>query len=516
MDILGNETLIDVLHEKCRMHGEKVFLLFEDNSGSKLKYTYNEFLERVNRLSHVLLGFGVKKGDRVTLHLPNSSEFLVSWFAIANIGAVMVPTNVLATSNEMDYVIEHSESVLLITEEEYLEKFETSKVALERLKGILLTRVVTSTHENVSVDNLIAQASSKNPNISLSAKDVVAILYTSGTTSKPKGCLITHTNYLYTGEAVAKSVRFSPEDRSLIVLPLFHGNGQYYLFMPALVIGGSVAITERFSATQYVQQAKRLKATIGSLFAAPIRMILAQTKDLTEQENLLRFIFFAQSVAPEELKAFEERLDTKLLQLYGMTETVAPPLMNPLDRRIDNTSIGKPLLGSEVKLLDQQGEEVSVGQPGQIAVRGEPGRTMMKGYLKNHEATNVTIQNGWLLTGDKATMNEQGYFYFVDRQKDMIKRAGENIAASEVENIIMEHGDVYEASVVGVPDPVRDETIKAYIILKENRSLTPDALITHCRKTMAKFKVPDHIEFVEDFPRTSVGKIQKNKLREGF
>src|SRR5699024_7529553 len=221
--------------------------------------------------------------------------------------------------------------------------------------------------------------------------------------------LITHTNYLYTGEVVSKTINFSPEDRGIISLPLFHGNGQYYLFMPALVVGGSIALTETFSASRYIKQTKRLKATIGSLFAAPIRMILAQNYDTKDKQNFLRLVIFAQSVSEKELNQFKKKYNITLLQLYGMTETVAPPLMNPLYGVKNNDGIGKPIISAKVKLINDSKEEVIEGETGQIIIKGEPGRTIMKGYFKNEEATNEMIREGWLYTGDKAVIKDN-YF----------------------------------------------------------------------------------------------------------
>lgn len=514
MDIMGDRTILDLLHEKCQLYPNKTFLIFEDNNQNITRYTYQEFLQRVNKFSRVLLDFGVEKGDRVTIHLPNSSDFAVAWFSLAKIGAIMVPTNILSTATEMEYLLNHSESVLLITEEEYLEKFDSIKDKLPHLQNILLTRCNNEKLQNISVDFLIEKVEGTVPNIPISEDDTVSIMYTSGTTSKPKGCLITHTNYLYVGEAVSKALGFTPNDRALIVLPFFHGNGQYYMFMPALTVGGSIVITERFSASRYFKQAKRHNVTIGSLFAAPIRMILAQNYDETDGDNLLRLIIFAQSLTPEQLNEFEQKFNVPLLQIYGMTETVAPPLMNPLYGVRDNMSIGKPILSAEVKLIDDSGNEVPINKPGQIVVKGIPGRTIMKGYFKNERATKDTIRDGYLYTGDNAVINEIGFFYFVDRKKDMIKRAGENVAAVEVENSIMEHPAVYEAAVVGIPDEIRDEAIKAFVILKEGKKISEDELIEHCRNRLAKFKVPNSVEFVDDFPRTSVGKIQKHILRQ--
>ena len=243
-------------------------------------------------------------------------------------------------------------------------------------------------------------------------------------------------------------------------------------------------------------------------------MILAQPYDEAERNNKLRAVIFAQSVTAAELKAFEERYNTSLYQIYGMTETIAPPLMNPLQGAKDNTGIGKPIAGSRIKLIDEEGNEVPDGEPGEILLEGIPGKTIMKGYFNNPEATSRTLQNGWLHTGDKARKSEDGFYYFVDRQKDMIKRAGENVAASEVENVIMEHPAVYEAIVIGIPDAMHDEALKAFVILKQGQTATEQEVIDYCKGQLAKFKVPSAIEFVEDFPRTSVGKIQKHKLKE--
>lgn len=513
MILTAQQTLIDLLNAQCKKRSEQPFLVFEDNQEKVTEYSYGEFLERVEKFSGALYTRGIRKGDKVTLHLPNSAEFVVCWFALAKLGAIMVPTNILSTAAEMDYLIGHSESVMLITESEYIEKFKSIQVNLPKLRQIVLARTDES-GEFESVNKMIGEFSGEVPEASIQPEDVAAILYTSGTTSKPKGCLITHANYIYTGHAVAEHIGFTERDRALVVLPMFHGNGQYYMIMPSLVAGGSVAITERFSASRYGRQIQRLGATLGSLFAAPIRMILAQPYDEDERSNKLRAVIFAQSVTFEELKAFEQRYNTALYQIYGMTETVAPPLMNPLQGAKDNTSVGKPIAGSRIKLIDEEGNEVPDGNPGEILLEGIPGQTIMKAYFNNPEATKQTLQNGWLHTGDKARKSENGFYYFVDRQKDMIKRAGENVAASEVENVIMEHPAVYEAIVIGIPDAMHDEALKAFVILKQGQTATEQEVIDYCKGQLAKFKVPSAIEFVEDFPRTSVGKIQKHKLKE--
>ncbi|MGG0658515.1 AMP-binding protein [Rummeliibacillus pycnus] len=517
MDIIGKRTLRTLLTDKVKQHQEKVFIHFEDANEQRYQKTYKEFQEEVNKLSNAFMNLGLKKGDHIVLHLPNNMEFLSTWFALANIGAIMVPTNILSTADEMKYIINHSEAAILMTEMEYLDKFNGIREEIPTIQKTIVTRCDLKMEHVLNFNDLLASTSSKIENLpTIVSEDVVAMLYTSGTTSKPKGVQVTNANYIYAGELLSKSINLNENDRPFIVLPLFHGNAQYYSTMSALVVGASIALTEKFSASRYFKQAKALGGTIGSLFAAPIRMILAKEYDKADQDNSIRLILFAQSIADHQISSFEEKYNLKLLQMYGMTETIGVPLINPINDLRKNMSIGKPSIGYEVKLIDENGYEVTEGEVGQIAVKGVRGRTLMKGYFKNEEATNQTFQRDWLLTGDNARVGEDGYFYFVDRMKDMIKRSGENVAANEVESVLVEHEAVYEVAVIGIPDDMRDEAIKAFVILNKNAKVTENELIEHCKERLAKFKVPDVIEFVEDFPRTPVGKIQKHILRNSI
>ncbi|SIT72676.1 AMP-binding protein [Edaphobacillus lindanitolerans] len=514
MDIIGNRTLPQVLREQAGRYPEKAFIVFEDATGIRITKTYAEFFSDVISFSRSLFNLGIRKGDHFTVHLPNNPEFLAIWFAAAELGAVMVPTNILSTADEMKYLITHSDSVLLITEEEHLAKFDTIKNEIPAVRHTIVTRSKGPDH-TLSFEQLVLEGRDLHmPLPEVHPEDVVGMLYTSGTTSRPKGVQVTNANYIFTGELMSKTIGLTPEDRTFTVLPMFHGNAQYYTCMPALIAGGSIALTERFSASRYFKQAKALGGTVGSLFAAPIRMILSKDYDPADRDNPLRLILFAQSVGRQELDEFESRYDTRLYQLYGMTETVGIPLMNQPYSMPNNLSIGRPTLGYEVKLIDEAGKEVQEGSAGQIAVKGTPGRTIMKGYFKNPEATEAAVRDGWLMTGDNARLGDDGNFYFVDRLKDMIKRSGENVAAGEVESVLTDHAAVYEAAVVGVPDPIKDESIKAFVILHAGAEATSGELIAFCRERLANFKVPDTIDIVEDFPRTAVGKIQKHLIRQ--
>lgn len=501
-------TVAELLGERSKEYTDKEFLVVEDRHGALERVTYREFQEQVEKLAWVLEGKGIRKGDKVLLHLPNGSAFMKSWFAILTLGAVMVPTNILSPEEEMKYLVSHSESKLIITEKEYEQKFSSFGLPLlfsrlgEDRQGIWLEAEIEKADPFVDFPKL-------HPS------DDAAILYTSGTTSKPKGVVLTQQNYLHTGKQMAETLGYQPDDRVLIVLPMFHGNGQYYMAMPALYAGASIAITEGFSATNYVKQAKRLQGTVGSLFSAPIKMILKKEYDPKDAENPLRLLIHAQALTDQQYEEFRSRYQVELRQLYGMTETIAIPLMNPVEHLQDHISIGKEACGYSVLLRDGEGREVAPGEEGEITVYGERGLTIMKEYFKNPSATAETIQGNWLYTGDMAKVDpESGLFYFVDRKKDMMKRSGENIAAGEVEAVINEHEAVFESAVISVPDPIYEESIHAFVILKENHKLAAEELLDWCRERLAKFKVPQEIHFTEDFPRTSVGKIQKQQMKK--
>jgi crotonobetaine/carnitine-CoA ligase len=492
----GPRTIPDVLEFHAREHGHDNFLVFESASGDVMSRSYAETLESARRAAGVFAEKGVSAGDRIHVHLANCPEFYDCWFGSALIGAVLVPTNPLLTENELGYVVEHAGCRLSVTSPQI-----APTVAAVQDAG----RVVLA--DEMAVGPQMETATRIDP------MDVAAVLYTSGTTSRPKGVLVTHANYLYAGQTVAQHLRLRRGDRWLIVLPLFHANAQYYSTMSALVTGASVALMEAFSASKWGRQAARNRATVASLFAAPIRMILAQPESREDVDNSLRAVIFSQNVTETELKEFERRFAVPLLQLYGMTETIAPPTLNPLYGERRNMSVGLPTLASRVRVVDEEGRDVPAGSVGELLVYGTPGLTIMAGYLDDPDTTAATIVDGWLYTGDNVVWDYDGYLHFIDRSKDMIKRAGENIAAGEVESVLNDHPDVFDSAVIGVPDPIRDEAIKAFIVRRKGATTAEGALIDWCAQRLARFKVPSQIEFVDELPRTSVGKIQKEVLR---
>jgi crotonobetaine/carnitine-CoA ligase len=497
MDIVGTRTLASALEDKAQRFPDRVFLIAEDGA----RWTWREFDRDVNRAAQFLLARGLKPGDKFNIHLGNCPEFLFFWMAAAKTGTVMVPTNPVSTAEEMAYVLAHSEARLSITEAAYAAPCHAARDRCPQLAEVVEGRPLAS---------VVAGLPAARPEITVASHDEISMQYTSGTTSKPKGVLLTHANYIYGGEVMAKAMRVGPADRHLVVLPLFHAGAQLHAFIPMLLVGGSLALMERFSARRFVAQAIAHDATLAALFAAPVRMLLAQPRSANEGRTKLRACTYAQNVTPQQFAEWHERFKAPLMQIWGMTETMSLPLMHPLDRPPKPLAMGMPVVGYDVKVVDEAGREMASGTPGELIVRGVPGRSLMKGYFKNDTATADTLRDGWLYTGDQAWVDEEGWFFFVDRKKDMIKRAGENVSASEVEETLKQHPAVFDAAVLGVPDPVRDQSIKAFVIVREHTAATADELIAWCRARLSAYKVPEAVEFRETFPRTSVGKIQKH------
>jgi len=488
----------------------RVFATVEDSAGALRTVTYAEELDRVRRTATVLSELGVGSGDRVHLHLGNCLEFYDLWFATGLIGAVMVPTNPLSTADEVVHVLDDAAPVLSVTQTALLDTVRAAAATSYRAVRVM---AIEGAGQDTLATRTRTTAASVGRDVGATAAETAAILYTSGTTSRPKGVLVTHANYVQVGLAVASHLEVTAEDRWLIVLPLFHANAQYYCTMSALVTGASLALAPKFSASRWGEQAVRHHATLASLFAAPIRMILASPPQHGEHREQLRAVLFAQNLTDAQAASFEERFGTRLLQLYGMTETVLPPTMNPNTTLRRWNSIGQALPGVQVRVTDAVGQCVPIGTPGELLIRGEPGVTVAAGYLNHPTATAETFHDGWLHTGDLAHVDQEGFFYFVDRAKDMIKRGGENVAASEIERVVNEHPEVFECAAVGIPDSIRDEAILVYVVGNEPVTISEGDLFAWCRARLAKFKVPSKFVFTDALPRTSVGKIRKQALR---
>lgn len=517
MDIAGNRTLYSTFADYAERQPDKQWLIFERDDGEVFRWTYAEFLASVWRAANLLRAFGVGAGDAFNLHLSNHPAYPQLILAASFLGAVAMPTNPVSTFDELLYLVRHSESKLIVTETRCLDV--ASRVARE-VGGlpILIGTTGSALPDGFPVYEAELARMSESPPASDGRCDrLVELLYTSGTTARPKGVMLTNANFVYGAEVFRSASGLRAEDRHLIALPLFHAGAQCHALWPSLIAGASVAILSRFSASRYVEQAIAYDCTMAAMFGALLRMLLNQPTHPSDAAHRLRNVTFAQNLTPEQYEQWHHRFRAPLQQLWGMTETCALPVMSPLTGQRNLLAMGRPVLGYEVKVVDEEANVVPPGVSGQLIVQGHPGRTLMQGYLKNPEATAQTLRSLsdgiWLFSGDTVRADDDGFLYFVDRDNDLIKRAGENISSTEVETTILDCPGILDACVVGVPDPIRDEALVAVVVRKPGMDVTVEIVRAFCAEHLAPFKVPERVEFVDALPRTSVGKIQKNVVR---
>jgi crotonobetaine/carnitine-CoA ligase len=512
VDIAGDRSLRDLLRDQAERRPDKPFLITEDMNGNSASITYREAHEITMRTAAGFATLGYRKGDRIIVHLPNCQDWVVAWFGLAWLGVVIVPTNIAATSSELEYIVQHSEAAGIVTSENFLPTIEPLLPHCSGVRHVVLARADEARDGAVLLRDLTRE-SSQPPDNAVGSDDEMEMLFTSGTTAQPKGVVLTHANALIAGEREAKGVGIDEGDRCFTSLPIFHVNGQCVTLLSALTAGATCILLEQFSASSFWNQMRAHRATAISLVAMQARTLLAQPPADTDRDHQIRRTFYAINVSDSEKKQFEDRFGVEFINGYGLSEAMVLVSVAPVHGAKRWPSVGLPAFGRRVRIVDEQGRELPPHSVGEITVEGVPGRTLMKEYFKDPEATAQAIRDGWLHTGDNGFLDEKGYLYFFDRKKDVIKRAGENISATEVEFAIMKHPEVVEAAVIAIPDPVRDEAVKAFVVLAEQSSVSAEDLREYCGTVLARFKVPSVIEFRHSLPKTSIGKIEKKLLR---
>ncbi|MFD4252419.1 AMP-binding protein [Amycolatopsis thermoflava] len=506
MDIVGHRTLRDLLLEQEARHGGKTFLVFVAADGARTELSYTDFADQVRATASGLARLGVGNGDKVVVHLGNCPEFLVCWFALAWLGAVLVPSNTANTVGELRHVVRHAEAGAVITAPRF-------RRLAERAAPDVRHRILVGGGETgwLSFADLIADGEPPMPD--LAPEDLAELLFTSGTTAAPKAVMLTHANCLFAGEREWRTVGIDSTDRSLTALPAFHVNAQTVTILSALTAGATVVLLEEYSASRFWQQVRDTGATVITLVAMQLRTLLAQPPAATDDRHTVRRVMYALNVPDHEKDAFERRFDVELINGYGLSEAMTVVTAAPVHGEKRWPSIGLPAIDRRVRVVKPDGADAAPGEVGEIVVGGEPGRNLMLGYYRDPVATAEALRDGWLHTGDNGYFDEHGYLYFFDRGKDVIKVAGENVSAMEVEQVLCAHPAVAEAAVIGVPDPVRDEAVKAFVVARPGAALTEESIVEHCTARLARFKVPTVIEVREALPKTSIGKIEKKVLR---
>jgi acyl-CoA synthetase (AMP-forming)/AMP-acid ligase II len=501
-------SLTELLRARAERHPDKLALIFRDR-----RWSYAEFQREVDRVANGFLGLGVKTGDRIAFVLPNCAEFLFAVFAVTKIGAVFVPLNPQYTSEEAEYVLHHSEASILLTAPELLPLIDSVRDKLSDLKRVIVTGA-GELPGALSWESFLSKVSDAAPSAAIDPEDLASITYTSGTTDRPKGVMLSQYAYAFAPRMRAQGLGWKDSDRVLCVLPLFHVNALCHTCIAMLSVGGAIVLTEKFSASRFWDEVRGYGITTSSLMRTIPQILLSLPERPDDRENPLRVVVTL--LSPEMHTRFEERFNLKAVPSYSLTEDILSVIGPPQMPKEKLGSCGVPLAPEvhRVEIHDEAGRALAPGQAGEI-VKGGP--AVMKGYYKNPAATAKALKNGWLYTGDLGYLDEDGYLYFVDRVKDMVRRGDENISSEEVERVLNSHPAVAESAVIAVPDQIRGEEVKAYIVLKP--AATPETVPAEeiwdfCKLHLAAFKVPRYIEYRDELPKTPSSKVQKNILRD--
>lgn len=487
------------------------FLIFQDEHGAVTSWTYREFDEVVQRTLTSLTERGLKAGDTVHVALRNSPAFIALWLASSQLGARFVPVDPAASHRDITSQVNRVTPTIGFCAADRAEAYTRGVGECDHTPPVV---ELEETPADVKEGGPLCGAGRSRVGDAPAPSTPMAVMFTSGTTSQPKGVVLTQANYAHVAHVMSSSINLQSHHRWLVTLPLFHANAQYYCFSPAIAVGASVALTATFSASRWVQSAHDLGATHASLFAAPIRMILARTPSDAPQ-LALEHVWFAQSLGQEHHQAFAELAGTPPRQLYGMTETVAIVTCDRSNPAVHNV-IGLPVADRRVRITDSAGSNRSVrsGDPGMLEVRGTPGLDLFLEYLDDPSTTARSMQTvddeTWFTTGDLVSVTPSGALEFVGRADDVIKVAGENVSLTEVEATLAQAPGVLEVAVVAVPDPVRDQVPVAYVVPADPED-EPDIadLIAWAETELPPSARPREWHLIAQLPRTSVGKVRR-------
>ena len=503
-------NLRELIETQSKKNPDKVFLYFGER-----EVTYKEFDENINKAANVFLDLGIEKGDRVCFFIPNCPEYLYGWLGLAKIGAILVPINTNYKIQETRYILQHSEANALLVHVSLKKVVEKIRSEMPSLKDVLS---IGDTKEAgyVPFEEALRCSSSHLRPTDVGEQDLCEIMYTSGTTGPSKGVMITHQYWIINGYGYSYPMDVKPEDRLFTCLPLFHANAQGYSTLGALTAGASLILMERFSATKFWDEIRHYKATVFNFIGAMLTILSKQPESERDRDHRVRAAYGSPALEKNFQEYMERRFGIIFISGYGLTEC-GLCLIQPLHGLRKEGSLGLPKqipgfgFVNEIKVVDEEDQEVPRGTIGEILIKNPAVTT---GYYKDPELTCKVIRDGWLHTGDRAWMDEDGYFFFADRKKDVIRRRGENVSSLEVENVINAHPKVLEAAVIGVPSEFQDDEVKAFIVLRPNETLDPLDLVAWCKERLAYFKIPRFIEFRTEFPRTPTLRVQKYKLRE--
>jgi len=502
-------SLREVLRSAVSKAPNKVALIYQNQ-----QLTYRDFGQRIDRVSTALQKLcGVQKGDRVAILFTNTIEFCVCYFAITQIGAVCLPVNYRLSSQEMDYQLKDTGAEVLIFEEIYWDRVQPILGQIPQLKHVFIrgAKIPAGVRNYEDLEGWGQTSFAEAP---INEEDLASIMYTSGTTGRPKGAMICHRNLICNAITASYIMNVTPETKQIILTPLFHASALHTQLMSSVIKVGTSVIMKEFKTKESLELMAKEKVTL--VIGVPTMYWFWSTHPDFDQYDLSSIeytISGAAPAAPELIKLLAEKFPrSKFINAGGQTESTSFTFaLHPSDALKKLGSIGWAAPCNEIIVVDEKGNEKPLNESGELWFKGP---AVCKGYWNNPEGTRETFTNGWLHTGDIGKVDEDGYLYLLDRKKDMIIRGGENIYCIEVENVLYSHPKVLEAAVVGVPDKIFGEQVKAVLVLKPGEVSTEEEIREFCLKHLADYKVPKYVQFVEALPRNPGGKVMKSLLRE--
>nr|WP_078381520.1 fatty acid--CoA ligase family protein [Sutcliffiella halmapala] len=506
------------LAQTAKTNPMKAAYVFEGESK-----TYAELNAAINAFASGLEAMGIKHGDHIALVVGNSPYYVIGLYGAARLGATVIPINPIYTPDELHYILKDGDVKAVITLDLLVPLFEKLHVHLPLTEHFIICETPTGKEkvadfpiEKLSIypkmksfTNIISAGSHTYTGPELQDDDVAVILYTSGTTGKPKGAMLTHKNLYCNAKDSADFLKMNDGDKVIATLPMFHVFCLTVALNAPLMNGATVIIVPRFSPQAIFEIVKKYEATVFAGVPTMYNFLLQSQGEVADLKSLRLCISGGASMPVALLQNFEKKYKVIISEGYGLSEASPVTCFNPLDKPRKPGSIGTTIANVENKVVNEFGEEVTPGDVGELVVRGP---NVMKGYYKMPEETAHAIRDNWLYTGDLARMDDEGYFYIVDRKKDMIIVGGYNVYPREVEEVLYGHESVVEVAVVGVPDPQLGEAVKCFVVFKEE--MTEVELIAYCAERLAKYKVPSSIEFLEELPKNTTGKILRRALKE--
>lgn len=502
------ETIGTLLERKAAENKSQPYLYFLDK-----EISYAGIDADANRMANAFSKLGVTKGDHVAIMLPNCPEYLYCWFGLAKLGAVTVTINTQFKGESLKYLIEASDSKLVVIASDFLSQYEEIAPEIKGVRRIVFDTTKQSGN-NESLDTLFRE-SPTTPVLDVSPiEDIepLIITFTSGTTGLPKLVRNSHRAYITAGQDLVSYAELSSNDRIYSSLPLYHVNPQVYCVITALVAGASVIVAPRFSASGFWDDVRKYQATAFSYVGAVLPILLTRPERPDDRDVPTRKCFGGG--APKEVyEKVSRRFGVEVLEMYGMSETGSWNTINRPGRGRAGTT-GELREGFEIRIFDDRDNELPPGEIGEIVIRPTKPYIMFDGYYKSPEETMKCSANWWFHTGDLGKVDADGYYYFCGRKKESIRRGGENISPYEIEKEINEHPVVAESAAFGIADPIMGEEIKVALVLRPGQKVTPEEIIAWCEPRLPKFMIPRYIEFMESLPKSASEKVQKVALKE--